>query len=71
MIHLPISHYDRYTRGLPRAELLAHPVLGRHLRGYPYQAGQPREVQEALWAAMGVTPEEMAQPSARQAPQAA
>lgn len=71
VIHLPISHYDRYTRGLPRAELLAHPVLGRHLRGYPYQAGQPREVQEALWAAMGVTPEEMAQPSARQAPQAA
>ncbi|MHB9880392.1 Rieske 2Fe-2S domain-containing protein [Pacificimonas sp. ICDLI1SI03] len=54
-IKLPLVHADRYHRGMTRAELIAHPVLGRHLKGYPYQYGQPRELLEEIWDVAGVT----------------
>ena len=54
-IKLPLVHADRYHHGMTRAELLAHPVLGRHLKGYPYQYGQPRELLEQIWSIAGVT----------------
>ncbi|MGD9810447.1 MAG: Rieske 2Fe-2S domain-containing protein [Sphingobium sp.] len=58
-ISLPLVHADRYHKGLSRKDLLVHPVLGRHLKGYPYQYGQPKELLESIWAAAGVTPEEL------------
>jgi len=58
-IRLPIVDEARYRTAMPRAEYLAHPVLGRHIKGYPYQYGQPKALLEAMWAAMGVTREEV------------
>jgi 5,5'-dehydrodivanillate O-demethylase len=54
-VRLPLVHADRYRTGMARRDLLAHPVLGRHLKGYPYQFGQPPELLEEIWRAAGVT----------------
>ncbi|KEY99569.1 aromatic ring-hydroxylating dioxygenase subunit alpha [Sphingobium indicum] len=58
-IPLPLVHAERYHSGMPREKLVAHPVLGRHLRAYPYQYGQPTEVLESIWRAAGVTREDL------------
>ena len=40
------------VEGLPRGEMKRHPVLGRLLDGYVFQAGQPPRVRRAFQAAM-------------------
>ena len=53
-IPLPVAERKLLTEGLTREELMRHPIHGRQLtEGYPFQAGQPREVREAFLAAMG------------------
>jgi 5,5'-dehydrodivanillate O-demethylase len=58
-IALPIVHADRYHKGLTREELIAHPVLGRHLKGYPYQYGQPQALLESIWDTAGISAEDL------------
>ncbi|MFN3538183.1 MAG: hypothetical protein ACK4Y4_12115, partial [Brevundimonas sp.] len=60
-VELPIVNRANYTKGMSKAELIKHPILGHHLQGYAFQAGQPREIAEAYSAAMGVTADDLAQ----------
>ena len=41
-------------KGLPREEMLAHPVMGPYLREFYSMAGQPAAIREAFEAAMSV-----------------
>ena len=52
-IELPVANRELLIGGLPRAEFMAHPILGA--RRYPFQAGQPDDVRAAYDAAMGFT----------------
>ena len=53
-IALPVAERKLFMEGLPLKELLKHPIFGRELTdGYPFQAGQPREIREAFLKAMG------------------
>lgn len=60
-IELPIVNRANYTQGMAKADLLKHPILGHHLHGYAFQAGQPQEIADAYTAAMGITPEDLKQ----------
>ncbi|WP_246013021.1 aromatic ring-hydroxylating dioxygenase subunit alpha [Pigmentiphaga humi] len=53
-IVLPMAHREIFTEGLPLDELRAHPIFGRHLFHYPFQAGQPEAVAQAYRQAMGL-----------------
>ena len=54
-VRLPVAERTLLTEGLPRADLLRHPIQGRHIsEGYPFQLGQPPEVRQAYLKAMGV-----------------
>jgi 5,5'-dehydrodivanillate O-demethylase len=55
-VELPVAHRELYMEGMTLAELRAHPMLGRHLDDYVFQAGQPAEVAAAYRAAMGLPP---------------
>jgi len=58
-IELPIAARHLFTEGLTREQLLAHPILGKHLADYPFQAGQPDEVKAAYRQAMGLSDEDV------------
>ncbi|MDH2236186.1 aromatic ring-hydroxylating dioxygenase subunit alpha [Pigmentiphaga sp. GD03639] len=58
-VELPIAGRHLFTEGLTREQLLAHPILGKHLADYPFQAGQPDEVKAAYRAAMGLRDEDV------------
>lgn len=60
VISLPVVGKKRHTQGRTRAEILANPAARRHFQGYPYQAGQPRELLESVWAAAGFSPADLA-----------
>jgi len=51
---LPLAHRSALVDGLAFEELLKHPVWGKLLEGYPFQAGQPEEVRKWYEQAMGV-----------------
>ena len=54
-VPLPVAERKLLVDGLTRAELLAHPILGKQYAGdYIFQAGQPEEVRAAFKAAMGI-----------------
>ena len=53
-VPLPIAERKILTEGLTREELRKHPVHGRQLEGYVFQAGQPEEVRKAFADAMGI-----------------
>ncbi len=65
-IELPIAHRREVVDGVSLAELKAHPIFGRHLHGYLFQAGQPEAVNQAYLKAMGLD-KETAEPQAAQA----
>jgi 5,5'-dehydrodivanillate O-demethylase len=52
-VELPSACRDEMMNGLPRKELLAHPLLGPYVRSFIGQAGQPDEVREAYERAIG------------------
>ena len=52
-IELPVLARKLLTDGLPRAALEKHPLYGRHLKEFVFQAGQPDEVRRAFDDAMG------------------
>jgi 5,5'-dehydrodivanillate O-demethylase len=54
---LPVAERKHLVEGVPRDELIRHPIHGRQLtEGYPFQLGQPEEVRRAYLEAMGVVP---------------
>jgi 5,5'-dehydrodivanillate O-demethylase len=54
-VALPVAERKLLVDGLTRAELLAHPILGKQYAGdYIFQAGQPEEVRAAFREAMGI-----------------
>ena len=53
-VALPVAMRKLLVDGLPRRELEKHPVLGRFLDGYVFQAGQPPSVRHAFRKAMRV-----------------
>jgi 5,5'-dehydrodivanillate O-demethylase len=54
-VKLPVAERKLLVDGLSRAELLAHPILGKQYAGeYIFQAGQPPEVAAAFREAMGI-----------------
>ena len=54
-VPLPVAERKLLVDGLTQAELLAHPILGRHYAGdYVFQAGRPQEVSDAFREAMGI-----------------
>ncbi len=55
-IELPVLNRRILTQGLTLAEMKAHPLIGRHLGRFPFQAGQPEEVRRAFEDAMGLEP---------------
>jgi 5,5'-dehydrodivanillate O-demethylase len=54
-VTLPIAGRRLFEKGLSRRELLAHPVLGRHLTEFPFAYGQPENVKRAFRDAMGIS----------------
>ena len=53
-VELPLAFREILTGGMPLAELKAHPIFGRHLHDYVFQAGQPEPVARAYREAMGL-----------------
>jgi len=53
-ITLPLAGRRLFMRGLTRQQLKDHPIFGRHLKGFPWQHGQPEHVWRAYLDAMGV-----------------
>ncbi len=51
-VALPVAMRKLLVEGLPRREMARHPVLGRLLEGYVFQAGQPPRVRRAFLEAM-------------------
>ena len=51
-IALPVAMRRWLVDGVPREELLAHPVYGRHAKEYIFQYGQPSEVRESVSQSM-------------------
>jgi 5,5'-dehydrodivanillate O-demethylase oxygenase subunit len=51
-VALPVAMRNLLVEGLPRREMAKHPVLGRLLEGYVFQAGQPPRVRRAFLEAM-------------------
>lgn len=56
-VSLPIGDRDLLMNGVPLEKLRAHPVYGKHLDRFVFQAGQPPEVWAAYCEAMGLTPQ--------------
>ena len=54
LVVLPVADRDHLTEGLPLAEYRAHPIMGKHLERFLFQAGQPPEVWDAFVTAMGM-----------------
>jgi len=57
VIQLPVLARKLLTEGLTRAELEKHPLYGKGLKGFVFQAGQPNEVRRAFNDAMGSPPD--------------
>lgn len=57
-IPLPIAGRQLFVDGLSQAQLLAHPILGRHMKDYAFQYGQPDSVKQAFREAIGVRVDE-------------
>jgi 5,5'-dehydrodivanillate O-demethylase len=55
IVSLPVVERDRHVVGRTRGEIRANPALRRRFAHYPYQAGQPDAVRQALWAAAGLS----------------
>ena len=53
-VELPCIAREDLMKGLPREEMLAHPVMGPYLREFYSMAGQPAAIREAFEAAMSV-----------------
>ena len=53
-VELPIAERDILVDGLPMEKMKAHPVFGKHLDRFMFQAGQPPEVWQAFCDAMGL-----------------
>jgi 5,5'-dehydrodivanillate O-demethylase oxygenase subunit len=58
-IALPNPYRALFERGLTLAEIRAHPVFGKHLEAFMFQAGQPPKVWHAFREAMGLPPTEI------------
>jgi 5,5'-dehydrodivanillate O-demethylase oxygenase subunit len=59
-IMLPVAERQSLTEGMTRAELLRDPFAARSLQGYIFQTGQPKEVHDAVLAAMGINDSDIA-----------
>jgi 5,5'-dehydrodivanillate O-demethylase len=57
---LPNASRKLLIEGLTMEEYARHPVWGKHLFHFPFQAGQPEEVKRAYEAATGVSMREVA-----------
>jgi 5,5'-dehydrodivanillate O-demethylase len=53
-VALPIAARRLFEQGLSRKELLAHPIIGPHMREFPFAFGQPEHVTRAFREAMGI-----------------
>lgn len=53
-VTLPIAGRRLFEKGLSRQDLLAHPILGKHINEFPFAYGQPEHVKHAFRRAMGV-----------------
>ena len=53
-VTLPIVAREMLVDGLPKAAILADPLLSRFYTRYLFQAGQPAEVRDAFAAAVGI-----------------
>jgi 5,5'-dehydrodivanillate O-demethylase len=53
-VPLPVAMRRFLVDGVPRRELLEHPLLGRHAKEYIFQYGQPEQVRAEYLAAMGL-----------------
>jgi 5,5'-dehydrodivanillate O-demethylase oxygenase subunit len=51
---LPVAERKMLVDGLSLEDLAKHPVMGKHLKGYVFQAGQSAHVWDAFVAAMGI-----------------
>ncbi|MSQ70779.1 MAG: aromatic ring-hydroxylating dioxygenase subunit alpha [Betaproteobacteria bacterium] len=54
-VRLPVAMRKTLTEGMPLEAYLAHPMWGKHIRHFPFHAGQPEAVKRAYESAMGVT----------------
>jgi len=57
-VPLPVASRHLFVQGLSLAQLKSHPILGRHLKEYAFQFGQPDDVKAAFHHAMGVRVDE-------------
>ena len=55
-VNIPISERDFFENGRTLEEMQRHPVFGKHLDAFVFQAGQPPEVWAAFREAMGLPP---------------
>jgi 5,5'-dehydrodivanillate O-demethylase oxygenase subunit len=51
---LPVAERKMLIDGLSLEDLAKHPVMGKHLKGYVFQAGQPKAIWDAFVEAMGI-----------------
>lgn len=63
-VPLPVAERRLLVEGVTLAELKRHPIYGKHLDRFLFQAGQPREVWRAYRLAMGLDPDVTADESA-------
>ena len=53
-VTLPIAERDVLIDGISLEEMKSHPIVGRHLERFMFQAGQPSSVWNAYCDAMGI-----------------
>jgi 5,5'-dehydrodivanillate O-demethylase oxygenase subunit len=53
-VTLPVAERDMLVNGWPLEKLQKHALMGRHMKGYVFQAGQPADVRAAFVKAMGL-----------------
>ena len=53
-VQLPVAMRKVLMEGLPLDEYLRHPMWGKHIRCFPFHAGQPESVKRAYEEAMGI-----------------
>lgn len=58
-IVLPCVSREDMIKGLPKAQMLEHPILGPFMRDFFLLAGQPKEVKDAFEQAMGTKQTEL------------
>jgi 5,5'-dehydrodivanillate O-demethylase oxygenase subunit len=53
-VTLPVAERDMLVNGWSLQKLQKHALMGRHMKGYVFQAGQPADVRAAFVKAMGL-----------------